>query len=343
MPSQGTWEKNQLGREISQSLRNASVIEFNCDTVEDFIDTISPNGSVMSRFETHVCPCIFRGVSSSTHLLVPSALRNNISGWEEFEWVYGCDNHQGQLLWEQSLIRAFFQVADAHGLQIPEDTQQLRRTVARIATYDYVGQILSGKEQWPPDELLSLMGVAQHYGIPTRLLDWTRDPFVAAYFAASGVESGHSGPDEKLAVWILNQSALNGSTSRQGEPRRRIDNLVIVGSPSALNQRLFAQQGLFTLYRPLEIEDEFAVHHVPLDDYLERPGWPTGSQLFWLVTLPKSMAPDLLRILIKLHYTPAKIYPGFQGVAEALRQYPHADTINTQWFNVMALRHMLDR
>ena len=37
------------------------------------------------------------------------------------------------------------------------------------------------------DDVVALM-VLRHYGVPTRLLDWSRSPFVSAYFAAFGDE-----------------------------------------------------------------------------------------------------------------------------------------------------------
>src|SRR5262249_39550766 len=45
--------------------------------------------------------------------------------------------------------------------------------------------------------------LAQHYGLPTRLLDWSENPLVAAYFAVTDI------PDDDGCIWALWPDGLN--------------------------------------------------------------------------------------------------------------------------------------
>ena len=85
-----------------------------------------------------------------------------------------------------------------------------------------------------------LLAVAQHYGLPTRLLDWTKNPLVAAYFAVTSEPSG-----EKARVYALQGSQVEEAVP--GSDPFKIDSVKFY-IPSALVPRIVAQRGLFTAH-----------------------------------------------------------------------------------------------
>jgi hypothetical protein len=63
--------------------------------------------------------------------------------------------------------------------------------------------------QWDQPNIWSAIAIARHYGVPTRLLDWTQSAWVAAYFAACG-EATCDG-----AVWWFDQLTFERVLHRQ--------------------------------------------------------------------------------------------------------------------------------
>jgi hypothetical protein len=58
----------------------------------------------------------------------------------------------------------------------------------------------------PSGNWAAWLALAQHYGLPTRLLDWTFSPLIAAYFAVADRETSDSEP---ATIWALLPSELN--------------------------------------------------------------------------------------------------------------------------------------
>ncbi len=122
-----------------------------------------------------------------------------------------------QWLSEALIIRDFLETADRSALFIPEDTQEFRSYLHDIIKnwLLHIDQIAVNDTtlKWPDDDYLSLIALAQHHGLPTRLLDWSRSSYIAAYFAAidtqklriENIRKDFNDINEKLhmSVWAM--------------------------------------------------------------------------------------------------------------------------------------------
>lgn len=112
--------------------------------------------------------------------------------------------------WQQHISRfrssfAFRGVSDAgHDLRttlarLGGDVLQLERHILRsFRKYAH-------RDAVPGDSSWNWLAVAQHYGAPTRLLDWTFSPFVAMHFATQRPEEFHLDG----AIWCVDYSLTN--------------------------------------------------------------------------------------------------------------------------------------
>jgi hypothetical protein len=156
----------------------------------------------------------------------------------------------------------------------------------------------------------------QHYRLPTRLLDWSFSPLIAAYFAVAGGNNA----DEDACIWALAPSMLNESQGFEPllyplsanslrpllEPAKKgVDTTdkIIAAMAVEADSRMQMQQGAFTVHASL----------TPLN-LLE------GSDR-WLrrCVVPAEAVAALRRELRLLGYRADYLFPDLEALAQELR------------------------
>ncbi|MEL7893930.1 FRG domain-containing protein [Vreelandella neptunia] len=212
---------------------------------------------------------------------------------------------------ELRAVQLFLESADKVGINTPLDYNSLALH-QKIFEDLNSGQDIELNSEFPAPQFLTSMAMAQHYGVPTRLLDWTESPLIAAYFAAEQASAlaGSDREQSDFSIICLGTQLL-----------RKVSSLKYVSAPRAGNHFLRAQRGAFTLIKNAN------------QYFLENDKWPsiedavanerdsgtlyTRSPLIRF-SLPADEADNLLRLLYRLDVSKLTVMPSFENAAEHL-------------------------
>lgn len=193
-----------------------------------------------------------------------------------------------------------------------------------------------------------LLSIAQHHGLPTRLLDWTYSPYIALHFATANLERF----DQDGAIWVVDYEKAHGhlplslqkllqSEGAQAFTVELLTSLQPHHEPHGIDESVFREfvetlaefdalgsQGEFLLFfEPPSINErivnQFALFSVMpnarrnIDDWLlENP------ELFRRIILPAELKWECRDKLDQCNISERVLFPGLDGLSSWLkRQY----------------------
>jgi hypothetical protein len=172
------------------------------------------------------------------------------------------------------------------------------------------------------------LALAQHHGLPTRLLDWTYSPYTALHFATENIHrydsdgviwafnyeraNGYLPPGPKAIIDSVGSNSFTSEMLLQAYPSlealdRAEGEFVIIFESASLDQRIVNQYALFSM---MSTADGI------LSNWLE-----TNPDLHFRIRIPAEMKWEIRDRLDQANINERVLFPGLQGLSKWLKRH----------------------
>ncbi len=276
----------------------------------EIIDELSYSYHTYGFFDVPVHPkFVFRGVGKKSYPLLPNILRNHVT--------------------------------NIHGMEIPNRKYTAWATEKSILK-NFIAEASGIVNSIPYSDLYRWAEYAQHYGAPTRFMDWTGNPLVALFFACCA--KGEENP----AVWVLNISnyqifaeqnnmetidkdTINTMTSseiiNQMLDNKHILNYPIIYQPHYVDTRMSAQSSYFMVWgNKCEALDEM----IPEENYMQLSNADSNrgrtfrkmqeQGIILKIEIYNDRKQEILRTLDIMGINDKTLFPGLDGIGKYIER-----------------------
>lgn len=209
------------------------------------------------------------------------------------------------------------------------------------------------------DEIIEWLSIMQHYGCPTRMVDFSNSPYVALFMAIDSADGLNPS-----AIWCLNklvlgmkynneyklktEKSLDGLEEQNSQiyedanlmlndyiQERRKDytpNIYLL-QPHRVNDRILQQQGLFAIPEKIDVSFEenlySLVHNREPEEvsFKEIIDYSNSEKMFRpydyfliKIKIPHYFRLDITKSLYQMNISAETMYPGLEGLAKSLNR-----------------------